>query len=225
MRRFKITAPREALKAPEILFKIWAQLKTQEPAARRVIEIKELGICGEVEGLKPSEPLSPLIELIKSRAQRPRGGEVEVIKELSGEMLKSYTTRMSALNAELELMAEQSAPLNKARTFKPPKAAQENARRGLKLRRKHGRGGMSTAEAGAEGIGSGVQRAVNLARGDKLSLDTLKMMRGFFNRHQQHRNSRHKDGTHGAGAIAWLLWGGDEGRAWVERTLEREDEI
>lgn len=223
MRRLKITAPREALKTPQALFRIWAQLKTQEPAARRFVELPELGISGEVEGLKPSEPLIPLIELIKSRAQRPRGGEVDVIKELSGEMLKSYTTRMSALNAELELKAEQSAPLNKARTFQPPKAAQDNARRGLELRRKHGRGGMSTSEAGEEGIGSGVQRAVNLARGDNLSLDTLKMMRGFFDRHQQHRDSRHKDGSPGAGAIAWLLWGGDEGRAWAERTLDREE--
>jgi len=45
-----------------------------------------------------------------------------------------------------------------------------NAKRGLELRKKYGRGGLSTQEAGKQGIGSGVARASDIVSGS-LSLD------------------------------------------------------
>ena len=111
--------------------------------------------------------------------------------------------------------------------FVPPKGVREAAERGLKNRKKYGRGGLTNKEASAQGIGSGVQRAVNLKNGDKVSPQTIKRMSSFFARHEKNKNSRAKDGTPGAGKIAWDLWGGDAGKRWadsVKKKMNRADE-
>ena len=63
-----------------------------------------------------------------------------------------------------------------------PKSVRDAANKGLALRLKFGRGGLSTQEAGKLGIGSGVARARDLANG-KVSLSTIKRMKGYFARH------------------------------------------
>lgn len=110
--------------------------------------------------------------------------------------------------------------LNKS--FKPPQGARNNARRGLELRAKHGRGGLSTQQAGKEGIRSGVARARDLANGKSMSLATVRRMRAFFERHEKNKNSVTDSGEPGAGKIAWLLWGGDAGRRWANGVLRQE---
>jgi len=90
------------------------------------------------------------------------------------------------------------------------------ARRGLELRKKHGKGGLTTQEAGKQGIGSGVARATSLANGESVSYETIKRMAAFFSRHE-----KNKDGPEGdAGRTAWALWGGDAGRAWANRIIK-----
>ena len=103
-----------------------------------------------------------------------------------------------------------------AEGFAPPQAVRSAARRGLELRRKHGKGGLTTAEAGKQGIGSGVARATSLANGMKVSEATLRRMVAFFSRHEKNKSGGEND----AGYIAWMLWGGDAGRAWANRTLK-----
>ena len=90
------------------------------------------------------------------------------------------------------------------------------ARRGLELRKKHGKGGLTTQEAGKQGIGSGVARAGDLAGGSKISFATIKRMSAFFSRHEKNKSGGEDD----AGYIAWLLWGGDAGRAWANRIIK-----
>jgi len=110
--------------------------------------------------------------------------------------------------------------------FIPPKGVQAAAERGLKNRKKYGRGGLSNKEASAQGIGSGVQRATNLKNSKKVSPATIKRMKSFFARHEKNKNSRADDGTPGAGKIAWDLWGGDAGKRWadsVSRKMENAD--
>lgn len=89
-------------------------------------------------------------------------------------------------------------------SFSPPEKVRANARRGLELRREHGRGGTEV----------GVARARDLANGN-VSLKTIGRMRSFFARHAVDEKSRDEDPTSAAN-IAWLLWGGDSGRRWVE---------
>ena len=98
-----------------------------------------------------------------------------------------------------------------AESFSPPSSVRAAARRGLELRKKHGKGGLTTQEAGKQGIGSGVARAGDLAGGGKISFATIKRMAAFFSRHEKNKSGGEDD----AGYIAWQLWGGDAGRSWA----------
>lgn len=70
--------------------------------------------------------------------------------------------------------------------FKPPKSVADAAARGLELRqraKKSHKGGLTTSQAKKEGVGSGVQRAVNLKNRDTMSPETVRRMLRFFMRH------------------------------------------
>jgi hypothetical protein len=85
-----------------------------------------------------------------------------------------------------------------------------NARRGLELRREHGRGGTSV----------GIARARDISNKKSLSDDTILRMHSFFARHEADKKGRGwnsgEDGYPSNGLIAWLLWGGDSGKSWAE---------
>lgn len=100
-------------------------------------------------------------------------------------------------------------------SFSPPSSVRSAARRGLELRKKYGKGGLTTREAGKQGIGSGVARATSLANGESVSYETIKRMAAFFSRHEKNKSGGEDD----AGRIAWLLWGGDSGRSWANRII------
>ena len=87
--------------------------------------------------------------------------------------------------------------------LKPTAEMAANAKRGLELRRQHGKGGTAV----------GVARARDLARRANLSPDTVRRMHSFFSRHEGNQAGGEDD----AGYIAWLLWGGDAGKGWAER--------
>lgn len=113
--------------------------------------------------------------------------------------------------ADEELVEPTSTPTDETSlemaddSFSPPESARANAKRGLELRREHGRGGTEI----------GVARARDLASGGNVSLKTIGRMRSFFARHGVDEQSRRDDSTSAAN-IAWLLWGGDAGRRWVD---------
>lgn len=114
--------------------------------------------------------------------------------------------------------------LNKAaKSYAPTQAMRNNAKRGLALREKYGRGGLDSSQAKSEGVGSGVARARDIINGS-LSLETVKRMYAFFNRHEKNYNpkARESDGGPKAGEIAWLLWGGSAGFAWARSILRKE---
>ena len=101
--------------------------------------------------------------------------------------------------------------------FKPPASAISNAKRGLKLRKEYGRGGLSPSEAAAQGIDSGVTRAKRIASGTVSTHDVRRM--SAFNRHRKNYRPEKKmpDGGPTAGTIAWLLWGGTSGVNWAKK--------
>lgn len=96
-----------------------------------------------------------------------------------------------------------------AEGFKPSESMRSNARRGLKLREEHGRGGTAT----------GIARARDIANGKSLPIATVRRMKAFFDRHQGNKDTPPEEGN---GKIAWLLWGGDSGRSWANSIVERE---
>ena len=90
---------------------------------------------------------------------------------------------------------------------KPPKGVATQAKRGLDLRDKHDRGGTEV----------GVRRAHQLADQKPVSDKDIKDIYSYFARHTVDKDGKgwgsRTDPS--AGYIAWLLWGGDEGRAWA----------
>lgn len=113
--------------------------------------------------------------------------------------------------------------------FKPPAGVAAEAKRGLEYRQKaspSNRGGLTTEEAAKEGIGSGVQRAVNLKNRDTLTPETVKKMHAFFSRHEKNKGiaPEHRDEPwNDKGHVAWLLWGGDAGQAWAAKVIGQMD--
>lgn len=117
--------------------------------------------------------------------------------------------------------------------FKPPQSVADAAEKGLEYRQKaspSNRGGLTPSEAAEQGIGSGVQRAVNLKNRDNISPEVIKQMVGFFSRHEKNKgvSPEHKgEPWNDKGNVAWLIWGGDPGRAWAEKVkgqMEAADE-
>ena len=96
--------------------------------------------------------------------------------------------------------------------FIPPAPVRANAKRGLELREKHGRGGTAI----------GVARARDLSNGSALSLDTIKRMTSYFARHEVDKKGEGW-GVDSAGYIAWLLWGGDAGWSWAKRIVREQE--
>lgn len=121
------------------------------------------------------------------------------------------------------MLDEELEEINKAKSYTTTQAMRNNAKRGLELRKKYGRGGLTTQEAGKQGIGSGVARASDIVSGS-LSLESVKRMHSFFSRHEKNidASKRESDGGYTAGYISGLLWGGASGKAWARGILRRE---
>lgn len=110
-----------------------------------------------------------------------------------------------------------------SKSFKVPANVRKEAQKGLDLRKEHSRGGLSTKEAGEIGIGSGVQRAVNLVQGS-VPYETIKRMLAFFNRHKAYKKY-HKAEPPTNSYISWLLWGGDAGYSWVKKIVKEQENV
>jgi hypothetical protein len=113
--------------------------------------------------------------------------------------------------------------------FKPPKSVADAASKGLEYREKaspSNKGGLTPAEASKQGIGSGVQRAVNLKNRDNISPDVIRQMVAFFSRHEKNKSIAPENKStpwNDKGHVAWMIWGGDPGKAWAEKVRNQMD--
>ena len=100
--------------------------------------------------------------------------------------------------------------------YKPTAGMQSAARRAIKLKE----------EGKAKGAGTmvGWTRAGQLARGETLSLSTVKRMYSFFSRHEVDKKGKDWDNSESPsnGKIMWLAWGGDAGFSWSRKIVNRE---
>lgn len=125
--------------------------------------------------------------------------------------------RMRARYAEVK--AEREAKVSKAGTFTAPADVREAAARAL-VWIKEGRAGSGFTAVGRK-------RASDLANGHPLSLDTVKRMKAYFDRHQPDRDADGFQSTTDPtpGRVAWDAWGGTPGWEWakgVVRDAEKE---
>lgn len=85
------------------------------------------------------------------------------------------------------------------------------AKRGLVLR-------AAQPSSNRAGTPVGIARARDLANRRPLSVSTLRRMAAYFDRHEVDKKGEGW-GIDSKGFQAWLLWGGDSGRAWANRQL------
>lgn len=97
----------------------------------------------------------------------------------------------------------------------PPAKVAANAKKGLELRERFKRGGTDV----------GVRRAEGLAARRPVTEEDIVHIASYFARHavdkSTHAHAWGDDDDPSAGYVAWLLWGGEEGRAWAEKVREK----
>ena len=125
---------------------------------------------------------------------------------------------LKKISKELDMDLKESV-LNEEDSYNDyPAAAKKNAQMAIDWKEKYGRDEVPA------GTPVGWARAHQLAKGEKISADTVKRM-SAFNRHRknskiapEHKDEPWKDN----GYVAWLIWGGDEGVDWA---IEKSKEI
>ena len=70
----------------------------------------------------------------------------------------------------------------------------------------------------------GVRRAVQLAEGQPVSLETVRRMWSYFQRHEVDKDGD-TWGEQGPGWQAWHGWGGDAGYAWARKVVRQMDAV
>lgn len=106
--------------------------------------------------------------------------------------------------------------VSKAEGYSPPAGARSAARRAIKFK--------EDGKATGAGTAVGWTRAGQLARGETLSLSTVKRMYSYFSRHEVDKKGKDWGNTANPsnGYIMWLAWGGDAGFAWSRRIVNAE---
>lgn len=106
--------------------------------------------------------------------------------------------------------------LAKAEGYSPPAGARAAARKAIKFK--------EDGKATGAGTSVGWTRAGQLARGETLSLSTVKRMYSYFSRHEVDKKGKDwgNQANPSNGYIMWLAWGGDAGFSWSRRIVNAE---
>lgn len=145
-------------------------------------------------------------------------GGFAVVKDEDGEVVGCHEIEASAADQITALnIAESEDRGPNGVSLVPTGEMQSAAARGLNLH-----------EAGKSGDGivpATVRDAVRMARREELSEDKVRRMPAWFARHEGDWTPGTDDqpGDETPGYVAWLLWGGDPGRAWAERKVAELD--
>jgi len=137
-----------------------------------------------------------------------------VIKDSDNSVVSCNKTEQDAKDHLAALYIHVVNAEKSADGYSPPTSVRNNARRGLELRREFNRGGTEV----------GVARARDLSNGKSLPLETINRMVSYFARHEVDKKGKDwgNSSNPSAGYIAWLLWGGDSGKAWANSIANRE---
>jgi hypothetical protein len=106
--------------------------------------------------------------------------------------------------------------VSKAEGYSPPAGARSAARRAIKFK--------EDGKATGAGTQVGWTRAGQLARGETISLSTVKRMYSYFSRHEVDKKGKDwgNNSNPSNGYIMWLAWGGDAGFSWSRGIVNRE---
>lgn len=106
--------------------------------------------------------------------------------------------------------------VSKAEGYSPPAGARAAARKAIKFK--------EDGKAKGAGTSVGWTRAGQLARGETISLSTVKRMYSYFSRHEVDKKGKDwaNQSNPSNGYIMWLAWGGDAGFSWSRKIAQRE---
>ena len=136
----------------------------------------------------------------------------------TGERKKAYNTDLDLLpKGHPQRVEKKSELLALAKyshiDFKPPKGAQEAAKRALEVR-----ASKPPSQRGMTAVG--IARARDLANGETLSPETVKRMLAYFDRHEIDKKGSTWN-IQGKGWQAWHGWGGDAGYAFARKVVKQ----
>ena len=117
--------------------------------------------------------------------------------------------RRLAANAIGRAIGESLVADSAAESYPIPASVKNNARSGLELRKKFGRGGTSVGE----------NTARTLAAGGSIGIEKVRHIARYFPRHA----GDNLDDKTSNGWIAWQLWGGHSARSWSNAIVARVD--
>jgi hypothetical protein len=167
-------------------------------------------------GILPIESAKGVI-----RASFPTLTNVQIDEIFSGIKAGSVNPNEVAMGAFQTFLSHVNGEKKKectclaAESFPPTGEMKAAAELGLKWRDEYNRGGTEV----------GVARARDISNGRNLSIETITRMNSYFARHAVDKEAsgwnQGEDGFPSAGRIAWELWGGDAGRDWAARMVER----
>lgn len=101
-----------------------------------------------------------------------------------------------------------------AKSYTPPDSVASAARRALEIRAQ-----KPQSQRGMTAVG--IARAKQLSNRQPVSLEVIKRMVSFFERHAVDKQGKTWSDK-GPGWQAWNGWGGDAGRSWANNILEGE---
>lgn len=157
----------------------------------------------EIRGVLPPEAQAVWLEVFNATLERHPDDEPRAI-----------ATAWAAVGRGWEKPDDGGVWVKKQKTFIPPADVAANAADALSVRGKKPRSqqGMTL---------TGLARANQLASRRPVSLDTIRRMAAYFDRHEGDKKGE-TWGEKGKGWQAWMGWGGDEGRAWARQILREE---
>jgi hypothetical protein len=215
-------------------------LKVAEKFEEKLVEVDPSVVVEEHEGVEPVSYMayanlkniindaSELLSIMNSKDDLPQWADESLaIAKMNVTKILGYVRSEKVAEAEVarQDMIKLAAGKYDHIDFKPSESAASAAARGLELRKKNkGKGGLNVQQAHKQGIGSGVARAVSLKNRKTLSPSTVRRMKAFFDRHEKNKGaSGGKPLSQDKGYVAWLLWGGDPGRAWANKVCRQMD--
>lgn len=131
-----------------------------------------------------------------------------------GDMIQSAIPNAEAVMAfskEYEEAYEMEFGKYDGLSFKIPSSVKNNAKEGLELRTKLGRGGTSV----------GLATARYLVKNNEATPEKVRHVAKYFPRHA----GDNLDDKTSNGWVAWQLWGGDAGRKWSTSLVKKMDEL
>jgi len=193
-------------------YKVFLGYDSEEAARACYLEHIPARFMGSVFAT-PVGALQALLGMHPAEMQREVEGTPEAVIEAAraaatGEDVETMLERLRVALAAMDATQKAGADKYDGIDFAPPDGVREALRRGLALHEEGFSGDGLQSET--------VSWATRMAAGENVSPDKARKMAAWFARHAVDEKADWAT-EKTPGYVAWMLWGGDPGRAWAEK--------